>query len=394
MKGISMTQMRLFVVSVLVILSILLMGSTAASAFPDVPSYDPYADAIDDLAGRGIINGFENGTFGPDKSVTRQQFAKMIVLTLGLSASEADVCQFSDVTNGGASSLYPDNFVAVAAARGITNGTGNNLFSPHDDISRAQVITMVVRAVENLHGGVLSAPSAGFTSTWNPAYSSIHGPNSRNAEYNGLLAGLPLDELDPWDPMPRGEVAQVLHNLLWILPWQTITYSGTGDDVVTVSKDSGPALAYVTGNAGGSYFGVTSYGAGQQYLDLVVNTTDPYVGIRPIDFGAGQMTTLLEVEADGPWQIELHSLADARVLGTPGTISGSGDEVIALRGGPTTVYVEGNDVGQYFGVFGLGSTWDLLANETDPYAGRSLVDSGVTFLEIQAVGPWTIVAEP
>lgn len=153
-------------------------------------------------------------------------------------------------------------------------------------------------------------------------------------------------------------------------------------------------LAYISGNAGAGYFGVTSYGAGQQYLDLLVNATDPYVGIRPIDFDAGEMTTLLEVQAEGPWEIELYSLADARVLGTPGSISGSGDEVVALRGGPTTVYVEGNQVGSYFGVFGLGSTWDLLVNETDPYAGRTLVDSGVTFLEIQAVGPWSIVAEP
>jgi len=106
------------------------------------------------------------------------------------------------------------------------------------------------------------------------------------------------------------------------------------------------------------------------------------------------VTEYFEVQADGQWQIELHPLADARVLGSPGTISGSGDEVIALRGQPTTIYVEGNQLARYFGVFGLGSTKELLVNETGPYAGRVLVDPGVTFLAIQATGAWSITAEP
>lgn len=389
-----MARLRLFMISMLVILSVCLAGSSLALAFTDVPSYHPYSDAIDDLANRGIINGFDDGSFGPGKPVTRQQFAKMIVLTLGLLVSESDVCQFSDVTKGGTSTLYPDNFVAVAAAQGITNGTGNNEFSPGREITRAQVITMVVRAADNLNLGVLSTSTDQFNATWDPGYSSIHGPNSRKAEYNGLLAGLPLQDLDPWDSMPRGEVAQVLHNLLWILPWQSITYRGAGDDVVAVNKAPGPALAFINGNSGSGYFGVTSYGVGQKYLDLLVNTTDPYLGIRPIDFDADELTTLFEVKGGGQWQIELHPLADARVLGTPGVISGTGDEVIALRGRPTTVYVEGNQIGYYFGIFGLGSSWDLIVNETDPYSGRSLVDPGVRFLEIQATGAWSIAAEP
>ena len=51
-------------------------------AFPDVVG-SPYEAAIYDLAGRGIITGFEDGSFRPNAPVTRQQFAKMIVKTLG-----------------------------------------------------------------------------------------------------------------------------------------------------------------------------------------------------------------------------------------------------------------------------------------------------------------------
>jgi len=56
--------------------------------------------------------------------------------------------------------------------------------------------------------------------------SLLHGsgfrgcPNARIAEANGLLAGLPLTGAanDSWAPMPRGEVAQVLWNVIQMLP--------------------------------------------------------------------------------------------------------------------------------------------------------------------------------
>ena len=76
------------------------------------------------------------------------------------------------------------------------------------------------RAVKALHPTLLTPPAAGFTNTWGTSFSTIHGPNARIAEANGLLAGLPLTGAanDPWAPMPRGEVAQVLWNVIQMLP--------------------------------------------------------------------------------------------------------------------------------------------------------------------------------
>ncbi|MHB1344030.1 MAG: thermonuclease family protein [Thermoleophilia bacterium] len=186
-------------------------------AFWDVSSSHSYATAIGTLSQRGIINGYDDGTFRPGNPVWRQHFAKMIVLTLGLPASEADVCPFGDVDIGGPSTLYPDNYIAVAAARGITQGTGPGTFGPTADIFRAQVITMVVRAAQNILPGTLLTPPGSYQNTWGTSFSSTHGPNARVAEYNGLLTGLPVTSLDPWGKMPRGEVAQVLYNLLALI---------------------------------------------------------------------------------------------------------------------------------------------------------------------------------
>ncbi len=247
-----------------------LLLTSLSWGFSDVTSSDPYAAAIADLAARGVIGGFPDGTFGPEKSVTRQQFAKMIVLTLGLTPTEADVCPFPDVEVSGPGSLYPDNFVAVAFEKGITTGK-NGGYLPGEHISRAQVVTMVVRAAENLLPGTLSDPPAGFAATW-AEFDPIHGPRAAKAEANGLLEGLPLASLDPWGAMPRGEVAQVLENLLHTSEGTTPTapagqellhfrrsYTGTWD-VESVSGKTGGRR--VSGNLAawveeieGSYFG-------------------------------------------------------------------------------------------------------------------------------------------
>jgi len=122
--------------------------------------------------------------------------------------------------------------------------------------------------------------------------------------------------------------------------------------------------------------------------------TEPYEGIRPVDFDVGDQTAMFEVKATGVWKIELRSLSTTRSLPYGAAISGSGDEVVRLMGAPKTLHIVGNSASRYFGVIGYGDSWDLLANETDAYDGRVLVESGVIAIEIQATGPWSITSEP
>ena len=144
------------------------------------------------------------------------QFAKMIVLamgsiTSGYTVSENDICPFADVPAGTPSNpLYPDHYVAVAARTGLTMGYPDNTFRPYNQITRWQVITMVVRAGEPW----LEDPPPGWQGALN--YSNpTHGANLRKAEFNGLLDGLTGLSLS-WDGSKnasRGECAQ----LLWAL---------------------------------------------------------------------------------------------------------------------------------------------------------------------------------
>ena len=272
-----------------------------ALAFTDVPGSNPYFIAILDLSSRGIINGFGDGTFKPDAPVTRQEFAKMIDKALYLPVSAADICPFPDVqTNQDPTDpLYPDHYVAVAAKDGITKGYEDGTFRPSVDIPRYQVVTMVVRALENLYPGVLatSGLSGSLAGLW-ASLPSEHVANAEVAEYNGLLYGLNIGPggaaSDPWAAMPRGEVAQVLFNVEQIIPpdFPTLSYSGQGNQVVKITKPAGPALLYAQGGAPGTEFKVEAFDGAGIDEDQGVDAPGPYRGISPtgLFLGADRQT--------------------------------------------------------------------------------------------------------
>ena len=193
-----------------------------ALAFSDVPAGHPYAAAIADLSGRQIINGYDDGTFGPEKPTMRQQFAKMIVLSLGLPVSEADVCTFVDVDSSGPDSLYPDNYIAVAAAKGITAGHHSGPLLARSPDHAGPGGDDGGEGARPTRTGSARAHARGFPLHVGRFQSGPRRPAAK-AESNGLLLGLGADDshpdgnlaaLDPFGEMSRGEVAQLLHNLV------------------------------------------------------------------------------------------------------------------------------------------------------------------------------------
>jgi hypothetical protein len=192
--------------------------------FSDVQVTHPYFTAIFQLAKRHVISGFGDDTFRPAILVSRQQFAKMIIRALGHPVTEDSVCPFPDVLTSTPGHfvdpedpLYPDHYVAAAFAHGIIEGKNATTFAPYENITRFQAVTMVVRALDDIDRGLLKNPPSTYQSTWNPALSPDHGQNARLAEFNGLLAQLPLATLDPLAPMTRGGIAQLEWNLIKFL---------------------------------------------------------------------------------------------------------------------------------------------------------------------------------
>ncbi|MBC7293154.1 MAG: S-layer homology domain-containing protein, partial [Thermoleophilia bacterium] len=193
---------------------------------------------IEVLSLLGVVNGFADGTFRPDAPVSRQQFAKMVVLAMRVAVSETDQCRFLDVASSGPGSLFPDNYIAAAARQGIFSGyqgkTGP-LFKPGASITLAQMVTAGTRA----SGRPLSAPPDSYRSTWGN-FDSTHAPVARVAQYNGLLRGFPLKSMSPWRRATRGEAAAFLFNVMGTDPvGLNGRFLGDSSDLVRLFRAAG-----------------------------------------------------------------------------------------------------------------------------------------------------------
>ena len=127
---------------VLVIAMVLSSFSFAFAAnFEDVEG--DYEEAVNVLTALGVVTGYEDGTFRPERIVTRAEMAKLIVEILGYGDLVAGAkSNFAD-TQG----HWADAWIALAAGRGLVIGDGDGNFRPDAQVSYDEAITMVVRAL-------------------------------------------------------------------------------------------------------------------------------------------------------------------------------------------------------------------------------------------------------
>jgi branched-chain amino acid transport system substrate-binding protein len=238
-KGISMySRLRLGLLACLLFLGASLFATPVASAFSDVAHDQDYPQAVTALTDLGVLSGFPDGTFHPQGPVTRQQFAKMIVKTLGLPVTGNESSPFIDLPRGldAGDPFYPDKYIAECGKEDITEGKTPTAFAPYANITRAQLLSMIVRATPGM--GLLTEPTAAYyqgtsagTHFLRTFTDPTHALNAQTAEFNGLLAGILADDSsgtrwDPYRKATRGEVAQILWRL-----WQKIGSPPMGPDV-------------------------------------------------------------------------------------------------------------------------------------------------------------------
>ncbi|MGA9347980.1 MAG: hypothetical protein WBW48_04155 [Anaerolineae bacterium] len=170
-----------------------------------------------------------------------------------------------------------------------------------------------------------------------------------------------------------------------------ITLTGRGDDVVNVDKPDVPAIARISTTQSGGNFAVISYDSSGNRIGLLVNKIGSYSGTRPIDFFDDEHTGRFEVKADGSWRIEILPLTSARSLSVPGRISGTGDDVIILRGSTPGVATISHRGDSNFAVIAYGTLGrDLLVNEIGSYDGKVIVSDYAIALEMVADGNWSV----
>jgi len=155
----------------------------------------------------GFVNGYEDQSFRPDNKVNRAEFAAMISRALQLEA-DGESMGFND------SNDIPDwavPYVSALTQQGLLNGYEDNTFRPGKQMTRAEVIVMLIRALKlpldlDQHES-LSFKDADEIPSW--ALSAVEAAFSA-----GLINGRDDGKLAPNESITRAEAVTLLINML------------------------------------------------------------------------------------------------------------------------------------------------------------------------------------
>jgi len=134
------------ILALVIVLAMALTTVAFAGTFSDVTSEESYSEAVEVMAALGLLTGYEDGTFGPDKTITRAEFAAVIVRALGMEDSakgSAASTMFSDV----ASDNWAAGYVVIASQQNIIKGYPDGTFKPNNVVKYEEAVTMIIRAL-------------------------------------------------------------------------------------------------------------------------------------------------------------------------------------------------------------------------------------------------------
>ncbi len=191
-------------------------AAAATRIFGDIKGHESYAQAAYALAQKGIVEGRQDGTFGPNESLTRAQMAVFLARAIGLQESQGQ--PFFDVNT-------TDWFAGAVGAlfqKGLIQGTSLIMFSPDQPISRQQAVTLVMRSLQfslrsrqnstiefDLTKDQTGAWLAGFRDR--QMIASAHRASAANAFRLGILSGSADGWLLPGCNLTRSQMAVMLY---------------------------------------------------------------------------------------------------------------------------------------------------------------------------------------
>lgn len=194
--------------------------AVAKEAQPSPPSVITFNDmqghwaesTVAKLAGMGIISGYPDGTFKPERQVTRAEIASILVRALKLDPGSEQDLKFKD---NAAIPAWAKGAIAAAAKEGIFKGypqsDGTVTFEPMRTVTRAELAALMTRLLEKKLGDLVPAELK-FTDTsqiptWAREDISI-------AFAKGIIAGYPDGTFRASRPVTRAEAAVMISRWL------------------------------------------------------------------------------------------------------------------------------------------------------------------------------------
>lgn len=179
------------------------------AAFTDINVGDNHYVAIKFLKDRNVIQGYEDGTFQPDREITRAEALKIILGTLNKAPDPTEknsTKTFIDVHNA---DWFAAN-VKQGIENGIVSGYNDGHFYPNQTINRAESLKMVLLQENN------ELP----VSIDQPPYSDVpvdawFAPYAEVSKERGLFLEARKDgSLSPDQTLNRGDFAELIYRLL------------------------------------------------------------------------------------------------------------------------------------------------------------------------------------
>lgn len=191
------------------IFAIASVSTPTALAFSDVSETHNNYLSVEYLSQKGIVNGYEDGTFQPENLVNRAEALKIILEGNGVEVGEVtETIDFSDVKAGDWFARY----IMTAKSQGIVNGNPDGTFAPGRDVARAEFLKMLLNSNSfkaEKWEGVQIFPDVP-ADAWFVAYMNYAGQAGLvNEDANG--------NLQPGKSLSRGEVAEIIYLLQVIL---------------------------------------------------------------------------------------------------------------------------------------------------------------------------------
>ncbi|AFY43834.1 DUF1565 domain-containing protein [Nostoc sp. PCC 7107] len=163
---------------------------------------------IRELVKQGIVNGFPDRTFKPDATMTRAQYAALIVKAFTPSSKRA-AAQFKDVS----ASFWAAKVIQQAYQGQFLSGFPDNTFRPNQNIQRVQVLVSLVNGLElGTSGNVANANKIFDDQAKIPDYAK---DEVAKAIDKGIIVNHPnLKQLNPTRDATRAEVAVMVYQAL------------------------------------------------------------------------------------------------------------------------------------------------------------------------------------
>lgn len=181
----------------------------AENRFTDMANVSWARDAINGLFDAGIINGKSDTLFAPNDTVTRAEFAKMLMGVFGLNSSAFTTSSFADVSTD----AWYFQSVESAYNLGIINGVADGYFDPNANITRQDMAVMVMRAA-TVSGTSVTATEDATTFRDEAQISDYAKDAVTTLQMAGIINGVSDYEFAPLENATRAQAAVILYSFL------------------------------------------------------------------------------------------------------------------------------------------------------------------------------------